>query len=73
MNINGKKVRRSYTISSPPSRPFVLEITVKRVPGGLVSNWLADNLKIGDRVDIAGPKGKFCLMPGRWDRFMIVI
>ena len=65
LNINGKKVRRSYTISSPPSRPFVLEITVKRVPGGFVSNWLADNLKIGDRVDIAGPKGKFCLMPGK--------
>lgn len=65
LNINGKKVLRSYTISSTPSRPFVLEITVKRVPGGLVSNWLPDNLKIGDRVDIAGPKGKFCLMPGK--------
>lgn len=65
LNINGKRVRRSYTISSTPSRPFVLEITVKRVPGGLVSNWLVDNLKIGDRVDIAGPKGKFCLMPGK--------
>ena len=65
LNINGKKVLRSYTISSTPSRPFLLEITVKRVPGGLVSNWLPDNLKIGDRVDIAGPKGKFCLMPGK--------
>ncbi len=65
LNINGKKVLRSYTISSTPSRPFVLEITVKRVPGSLVSNWLPDNLKIGDRVDIAGPKGKFCLEPGK--------
>jgi len=65
LNINGKKVLRSYTISSTPSRPFVLEVTVKRVPGGLVSNWLPDNLKIGDRVDIAGPKGKFCLIPGK--------
>ena len=65
LNINGKKVLRSYTISSTPSRPFVLEITVKRVPGGLVSNWLPDNLKIGDKVNIAGPKGKFCLIPGK--------
>ncbi len=73
LNINGKKVRRSYTISSPPSRPFVLEITVKRVPGGFVSNWLADNLKIGDRVDIAGPKGKFCLMPGKIPRKILLI
>ena len=40
--INGKKVLRSYTISSTPSRPYVLEVTIKRVPGGLVSNWMAD-------------------------------
>ncbi len=64
LNINGKKVLRSYTISSTPTRPFILEVTVKRVPGGLVSNWLPDNLNVGDRVNIAGPKGKFCLQPG---------
>ena len=73
LNINGKKVLRSYTISSTPSRPFVLEITVKRVPGGLVSNWLPDNLKIDDRVDIAGPKGKFCLMPGKIPPVILLI
>lgn len=65
LNINGKKVLRSYTISSTPSRPYVLEVTVKRVPGGLVSNWLPDNLKVGDPISIAGPKGKFCLAPGK--------
>jgi len=65
LNINGKKVVRSYTISSSPSRPYQLEITVKRVPGGLVSNWLPDNLQIGSRIEVAGPRGKFCLVPGR--------
>ena len=65
LNINGKKVLRSYTISSTPTRPYVLEVTIKRVPGGLVSNWMADNLKVGDPIDIAGPKGKFCLIPGK--------
>ena len=65
LNIQGKKVLRSYTISSTPSRPYVLEITVKRVPGGQVSNWLPDNLKVGDKISIAGPKGKFCLVPGK--------
>ncbi|MEJ6683144.1 MAG: FAD-binding oxidoreductase [SAR86 cluster bacterium] len=64
LNIDGKRVLRSYTISSTPTRPFVLEVTVKRVTDGLVSNWLPDNLKIGDSVKIAGPKGKFCLEPG---------
>lgn len=73
LNIDGKKVVRSYTISSTPSRPFILEITVKRVPGGLVSNWLPDQLKVGDRVEIAGPKGKFSLVPGRIPRKMLFI
>ncbi len=73
LNIDGKKVRRSYTISSPPTRPYVLEITVKRVSGGLVSNWLADNLKVGDRIVVDGPRGKFCLVPGKIPRKILFL
>ncbi|HKO93546.1 MAG TPA: FAD-binding oxidoreductase [Polyangiaceae bacterium] len=65
LTIGGKKVVRSYSISSSPTRPFVLELTVKRVPGGLVSNWLPDHVKVGDRLELTGPKGKFCLVPGQ--------
>jgi glycine betaine catabolism B len=57
--IDGKKIKRSYTISSSPSRPHSLEITVKRVAGGLVSNWLSDNIKLGDQIEASGPAGKF--------------
>jgi glycine betaine catabolism B len=73
LNIEGKKVVRSYTISSTPTRPYVLEITVKRVPGGLVSNWLPDNLKVGDRIEVAGPKGKFHLLPGAIPRKVLFL
>jgi len=59
LEIDGKPVKRSYTMSSSPSRPHTIEITVKRVPGGLVSNWLSDNLKLGDRINVQGPAGKF--------------
>lgn len=65
LNIDGKKVVRAYSISSSPARPFMLELTVKRVPGGLASNWMADNLKPGDIVYVSGPKGKFALAPGK--------
>jgi ferredoxin-NADP reductase/ferredoxin len=57
--IDGKVVNRSYSISSSPSRPHVIEITVKRVPGGLVSNHLNDHLKLGDKLKVRGPSGKF--------------
>jgi glycine betaine catabolism B len=66
LEINGQPASRSYSISSTPSRPHTLEITVKRVPPaspnlpqGLVSNWLHDNLQVGDRIKLNGPMGKF--------------
>jgi glycine betaine catabolism B len=50
---------RCYTISSPPTRPHLLSITVKRSPGGAVSNWLHDKLRPGDRISAEGPYGRF--------------
>lgn len=57
--IDGKEVARSYSISSSPSRPHCLELTIKRVPGGLVSNWMCDHVKLGDVLTARGPAGKF--------------
>jgi glycine betaine catabolism B len=66
LEIDGQEISRSYSISSTPSRPHSLEITVKRVPAasaehprGLVSNWLHDNLQVGSQVKLSGPTGKF--------------
>jgi ferredoxin-NADP reductase len=54
---------RCYTISSPPTRPHLLAITVKRSPGGAVSSWLHDELRPGGRITAAGPYGGFsCAM-----------
>lgn len=58
-NINGSTINRCYTWSSTPSRPDTVSITVKRVPNGVVSNWLHDNLKVGDIVNALGPAGEF--------------
>lgn len=58
--IQGQEYKRFYSLSSSPSRPKNIEITVKRVSnGGIVSNWLNDSLKVGDTVNIKGPFGKF--------------
>jgi ferredoxin-NADP reductase/ferredoxin len=69
LEINLEQVLRSYSISSTPSRPHTLEITVKRVPpppgsaadipSGLVSNWLHENITVGSEIKLSGPIGKF--------------
>nr|WP_277187484.1 hybrid-cluster NAD(P)-dependent oxidoreductase [Caballeronia sp. BR00000012568055] len=59
LEINGEQINRCYTISSSPTRPHTISITVKRVPGGPVSNWLHDNLVPGASVRVLGPAGEF--------------
>jgi len=59
LNIEGKRVVRSYTISSPPTSSHLLDITVKRVPDGLVSNYLHDHVRAGDRLTVTNCGGKF--------------
>lgn len=52
-------VTRSYTISASAARPYRVEITVKRVPGGPGSNWLHDYMVPGKEVNVTGPAGDF--------------
>jgi len=55
---------RSYSMSSSPDTDSELTTTVKRVPGGLVSNWMHDHLAPGDLIETTSPAGVFCLREG---------
>jgi glycine betaine catabolism B len=57
--IGGETIHRCYTIASAPTRPDTVSITVKRVPGGPVSNWLHDTLAVGAHLRALGPMGEF--------------
>jgi ferredoxin-NADP reductase len=57
--LNGKRVPRSYTISSSPMRENYVEITPKRMENGCVSVFLNEQAKPGLRVEASGPYGRF--------------
>ncbi len=57
--VDGRTVRRSYTISASPSRPHLIAVTVKRFASGLISTWLHENLRAGSALYADGPFGKF--------------
>jgi ferredoxin-NADP reductase len=59
--VNGNSELRSYSMSSAPRIDSDLQVTVKRVAGGLVSNWLIGNVRAGDRIDVSAPTGSFVL------------
>ncbi|BBY92893.1 ferredoxin [Mycobacterium gallinarum] len=60
VNVDGQDLRRCYSMSSAPVEDE-LRITVKRDPGGVVSNWLNDAATEGVEIHAAPPEGRFCL------------
>lgn len=70
--INGQENSRCYTLSSSPSRNIDIAITVKRVTGGDVSNWLHQNLKVGDTIAATGPMGEFNVNNGNSRKLLLL-
>ena len=54
---------RSYSIASLPTDGFV-ELHVRRIVGGAMSNWLHDEAAPGETVSLRGPAGQCFYMPG---------
>jgi len=69
LTVGNSKVSRAYTISSAPyeaeGEAGYYELTIRRKPGGLVSNAIWDMWQPGTAVDATGPHGDFCLNPLR--------
>src|SRR5690348_8213564 len=56
--LNGEEVRRNYSLCTAPDEQDWM-VTVKRIGGGLFSNWVGDQLKAGDTIDVMVPHGSF--------------
>lgn len=60
--IDGQDVRRSYSICLPRSRALrekKVRVAVSRVPQGVMSNWIADHVQVGDEMQVMTPMGSF--------------
>ncbi len=57
------QITRCYSLASCPETGETMKIGVKRVDGGRVSNWLNDNVKVGDSLLASVPEGRFVLDP----------
>jgi ferredoxin-NADP reductase len=53
---DGYQAQRSYSIASAPENPE-LALTVERIADGEVSPYLADELRVGDSLELRGPVG----------------
>ncbi len=61
--IDGQEHRRNYSLSAMADG-VRYRISVKREPGGVVSNFLHERLAVGGSVEVFPPSGEFILSPG---------
>ncbi len=60
VQVDGEEQLRSYSMSSAPATDTDLTVTVKRVQGGVVSNYVLDHVSAGDVLELTKPAGVFC-------------
>lgn len=56
---DGSAVARCYSLSSTPGLDAAPTVTVKRIPGGVASQWLVDHLTAGIELESLPPSGNF--------------
>jgi ring-1,2-phenylacetyl-CoA epoxidase subunit PaaE len=60
--IDGDEVRRDYSLCSSP-KSGDLKVAIKEVADGIFSAYANNTLKVGDRLEVASPKGRFIFEP----------
>jgi ferredoxin-NADP reductase len=71
--IGNIRTGRPYSLSSPANQTGYYDITVRRVEGGLVSNYLLDDVRRGQILESSGPAGNFYHNPLFHDAAMVCI
>lgn len=62
---------RAFSVASPPQESYRVELFVGRVVKGIVSTYIHDYLKVGDRLTMRGPFGDFFYRESKRDILMI--
>lgn len=64
---------RSYSLASVPALDDELYLNVRKVPGGLVSGWIFDQLKTGDSITISEAIGDCFYLPGKAEQNILLV
>lgn len=59
LQLPGLDSTRAFSIANPPSQNNELELHIRKVPGGLGTTWVHEQMKVGDALTLSGPYGQF--------------
>ncbi|MGZ5031022.1 MAG: FAD-binding oxidoreductase, partial [Methylobacter sp.] len=64
---------RSYSIANTPKESNTLEFHIRRLPNGRFSEWLHDEIKVGDTIAVSEPRGHCFYVPERRDQGILLV
>ena len=70
--VPGGNVQRTYTISSSPSRPLSISVTVKAQLGSIGTRWMLDHLRPGMQIKAFGPAGIFSFLRHEAPKYLMI-
>ena len=50
---------RAFSLANSPSTGNEIELNIRLVPGGVCTGWIHSQLKVGDKLRLTGPYGRF--------------
>lgn len=70
-DIDGKEMRRSYSICSAPGEPHLM-VGVKRIADGRFSRFVNEKLSVGDTIRVMPPQGRFTSLAGPRHDYVLI-
>lgn len=64
---------RSYSIANTPQKSKTLEFHIRRLPGGQFSEWVHDEVKVGDTLSVSEPQGHCFYIPERKEQGILLV
>lgn len=64
---------RSYSIANIPQEANILEFHIRRLPDGRFSEWVHDEVKVGDSIMVSEPNGHCFYLPERSEQGLLLV
>ncbi len=72
LHLPGVNRARAFSLAQPPSQPRTIELNVRLIPGGAATGHIHTSMRVGDRVQLSGPYGRFFARRSAKENFLFL-
>jgi phenol/toluene 2-monooxygenase (NADH) P5/A5 len=72
LHIPGVELPRAFSLANVPSEKRSIELNIRHVSGGQATEYIHNNLKVGDKLKLNGPYGRFFVRSSAPEKFLFL-